>query len=191
MNELLEALGLKLEFDDTYIQLIRETVLLEQSTPFNPSNQWGGIITYRGGLSQYPKRETIWYYQTEFGAALEKYNAKMYNPPAITFNPQLHTGMYQQGLSGWGQSSGQLTIGGSLMGGLAGQQQSQLSQQQQLQQAAQQMNIYTSPYCPPGQIYITNPNTNVVIGNTITDNTEEPPKEFTLLSKIKKFFGRE
>lgn len=189
MNELLLALGLRLDFHETYIRLIRETIFVQESPHVSTSPgmllaSTSGIYQYQLG-SIYPKTEIIWSYQTEFGEQLERYNAKQYQP--YTLYPGIQS---QQGLSGYSPySSSQLTIGSGLTtsGAYGGIQQSQLSQSQQLQQAQGQQNIY-SQHLAAGQFSLQgqSPQHSTIIKN-IGDN-EEPPKEFTLLSKIKKFF---
>jgi hypothetical protein len=176
MDELLEALGLKLEFNDLYIRLIRPLVYIETGQTSLYNGLPGQILTYQGGGMRWqPAHDIIWSYKTEFAEQLERYNAKQYQPYTMQY-PQLQ----QQSIgSPWGQALGipqgitspgtsGLYIQGSPQ--YQGLQQSQLGQSQQLQRAALQQNVY-HPY-------------------GVYQSTSEPeePKKFTLWDKIKKLF---
>lgn len=209
MDELLQAFGFKLEFHETYIRLIRPLIFIEQNQQVGISGMAGQILTYQGGQLQWGATppNIIWFYQTEFGEQLEKYNAKM--NPSYTFQPQPQSGFYRPGAAQLGigpyqgissgaaiqqqqnqygllQQQGQL---GQLQ--LQGQQLYQQSLQGQLQQASlQQQSPYTIQSSGQMSLLGQSPQHSVTIKNLapLVHYDEEPEKKFTLLNKIKKWF---
>ena len=181
MNELLMALGLQLAIDEISIKVQTFKVFIEASAPtITPSNV-SGIVTLSGMNQSYYGvpifiPSVIWYYQTEFGQQLEKYNqarAQSYQYPGSIYGQSTWSGLY-----------GGTTIrsGAALQG--------QMSQQSALQQAAAQAQakypIISTPYCPPGQLIMQSPTSQVTIKN-VQDSSKEEKKPF--MQRVKDWFS--
>lgn len=199
MNELLMALGLQLAIDEISIKVQTFKVFMPGST--GPQISSSGVWTLGSQYTYAPVfiPTSIWYYQTEFGQQLEKYNAARAQSYQIPYNlGQSITGIQGIISSQPGQvitTTGSGTFGG-LYGGIAGQlggsiqqQQAGMSQQHALQQAAAQAQAkypitISTPYMPPGQLIMQSPTSQVKITN-IQDSDEEDKKSW--VTRIKEW----
>jgi hypothetical protein len=185
MDELFAILGYTLQITEIDIKLVRLLVYI----PYSNTLQQAGIpssspvLTYRSGSIQWePSIETIWFYKTEFGEQLERYNSKM-NPPLPGYLPMSYGGglypSYPQPQSITNSTSIQQQVY------IQGLQQAQLSQQGQLQQASLQQNVYPTF----NQMYPANSHSIIQLTGDVTASSEPEKPKFSLWNKVKNLFS--